>query len=80
MKIYIKPSVEKELRKIPKAEFRKIAKKLRILPQDPYAGKPLKGKYRNKYSIRAWPYRIVYEVRSDRIIVYSVAHRQGVYK
>jgi addiction module RelE/StbE family toxin len=79
MKLFYKPQALKQLKKLPKSEARKVLKKLEKLPDDPFVGKPLKGEFEGLMSLRAWPYRIIYEVRKKEI-VYSVSHRQGVYK
>ena len=80
MEISYKPAVFKQLRKIPKVELKKIFKKLEILKNDPYAGKPLKGELKGLYSVKPWPYRIIYEINPKKIVIYSIAHRQGSYK
>jgi mRNA interferase RelE/StbE len=80
MEIFYKPSVFKQLKKIPKVELKKIFKKLEALKDDPYVGKPLKGKFKGLCSIKPWPYRIIYEITSKKIIIFSISHRQGSYK
>jgi len=54
---------------------------LAAITRDPYAGKKLHGKNKNFYSIRIWPYRMIYRIAKDRslIIVTRIGHRQGVY-
>ncbi len=78
----VKPSVEKELNKLPKADYYKILTALSVLAKNPYSGKKLAGIYQNCYSVRVWPYRIVYQIYKKAlvILVISVGHRQGVYK
>lgn len=80
LRIEYRPGVYKQLKKIPKVEQRKIMRKLEILAADPYSGKLLQGEYERFSSLQAWPYRIIYEVKKDSILVYSIKHRQGVYK
>ena len=79
MRIEYKSTVLKQLKKIPHAEIAKIVKKIEFLPENPMIGKPLKGELEGLRSVRAWPYRIVYEIRGEKIIIISVAHRQSVY-
>lgn len=74
------PKVFKQLKRIPKTEQRKIFRKLENVTKDPRIGKFLTGKYQGFLSLRAWPYRILYTIDRDVIIVYSIAHRQGAYK
>lgn len=80
MKLEYKPRAVKQLKKLPKTEVKKIIKKLELLAKEPTAGKILKGELEGLRSLRAWPYRIIYEVKKTSLIIYSVAHRQGAYK
>lgn len=80
MNLEYKPNVVKQLKKLPHSEKKKVIRKLELLTTDPQAGKSLKGEFEGLYSLRAWPYRIIYEITKTTIIVYSVGHRQGVYK
>lgn len=79
-KVTLKKRAVKEFEKLPRIERDKVAKKLKILGVDPYAGKYLQGRYKGLLSLRAWPYRIIYEVKRDSVLIYSVAHRQSSYK
>ena len=79
MKIEYKPSAVKQIKKIHLSDQKKIIKKLELLSQNPFSGKTLKGELGGLRSIRAWPYRIVYEIKEKSLIVISVAHRQSVY-
>lgn len=80
MKLEYKPQAVKQLKKLPKTEVIKIIRKLELLAKDSTAGKQLKGELADLRSLRAWPYRIVYKVTSDSVVIYSIVHRQGVYK
>ena len=80
MKLEYRPQAVKQLKKLPKTEIKKVIRKLELLAADKEAGKQLKGELDGLYSLRAWPYRIIYEIKSSSILIYSVAHRLGVYK
>jgi len=80
MILLYKPQAVKQLKKLPQSEKKKIIRKLELLATDPSAGKALKGELEGLYSIRAWPYRIVYKISGKSVIIFSVAHRQGVYR
>ena len=71
-----------ELIKLPKHDQQKIKKKLAVLLNEPALGKKLSGEFSGIRSLRAWPYRILYEIQDDkeRIEVVKIAHRQGVYR
>ncbi len=80
MKIELTPTAKKQLKKLPKSEAKKIARKLFTLEISPYSGKKLEGKLKDRYSLRAWPYRIIYVITRNAIQVETIEHRQGVYK
>ncbi|OGG14799.1 hypothetical protein A2773_06895 [Candidatus Gottesmanbacteria bacterium RIFCSPHIGHO2_01_FULL_39_10] len=80
MNLSYKPQVIKQLKKLPLSEKKKVIRKLELLANDPLTGKQLKGELAGFRSLRVWPYRIIYEISKDEITVYSIAHRQGVYK
>lgn len=82
MKVQLTRESAKQLQKITPVDQKKIYKKLESLPEDYKEGKKLKGELSGLYSMRVWPYRIVYEINSkdEAIVVHLIAHRQGVYK
>ena len=80
MKIIYSSKARKQLTKIPKKELKKIFPKIEKLSLDPMAGKYLKGEYGGFLSLRAWPYRIIYKIEDNTLTIFSIAHRQGVYK
>lgn len=80
MKIELTQTAKKQLKKIPKPETAKVARKLISLQTSPYLGKKLEGKLKDRYSVRAWPYRIIYVINNNTIIIDTIEHRQGVYK
>jgi len=73
MKLYYKPQVVKQLKKFPKSEKRKLVNKLEKLKEDPNTGKKLKGELEGLRSLRVWPYRVTYELKGNKIIIYSIA-------
>ncbi|OGD62018.1 hypothetical protein A2160_00435 [Candidatus Beckwithbacteria bacterium RBG_13_42_9] len=80
MKLEYKPQVLKQLKKISLNEKKKIIRKLENLLEDPLAGKPLKGELEGLKSLRAWPYRIIYQLNKKSIVIFSISHRQSAYK
>jgi mRNA-degrading endonuclease RelE of RelBE toxin-antitoxin system len=83
MKLFLTADAEKQFRKLPKPEQRKIEKKLKLLSVNPHAGKKLTGDYAQERSIRAWPYRIIYglatHTEQEAVIVFAILHRQWAY-
>lgn len=81
MEIELTPTAKKQLKKLPKSEVKKIARKLFSLESNPHSAKKLEGKLKDRYVIRAWPYRIIYViVHNSKIQIEIIEHRQGVYK
>ena len=79
-RIIITDKAIKDLRKIPRREQKKIKKKLFLLKENIFSGKKLAKDLKNYYSLRAWPYRIIYEIIKGDVWVVKVQHRQGVYR
>lgn len=75
-----KPIVIKQLKKLPLSQKKKIIRKLELLSSHPQSGKMLKGELEGFYSFRVWPYRIIYKIQAKSLIIFSIAHRQSVYK
>lgn len=71
---------EKDLDSLPPPEKKKVIKKLLFLENNPLSGKLLTGKLEDIRSLKAWPYRILYEFKDLKVIVHRITHRQGAYK
>lgn len=80
--VRILPKVRKNLSKLPQKNRAKIELALLMLAKDPYLGSKLHGDLRDSYKLKVWPYRIVYRIYQQQliIVVIEIAHRQGVYK
>jgi addiction module RelE/StbE family toxin len=72
----------KQLKRLPKGKQVKVLKRIEQLKENPQAGKKLKGKFRQLWSLKIWPYRVIYRYFSRKRIVFInvVQHRQAVYK
>ncbi len=82
MLVVLSKDSQKQYERLSKTEQVKLRKKLHALEQNPYSGKKLTGELKGIYSLRAWPYRILYEVSETekRVEIHKIAHRQGAYK
>lgn len=79
--VILSKKAESDFARLPNTEKKKIMKKLAILGTEPLDGKPLQGELAGLYSLRAWPYRIIYQFQKpDKVIVHYISHRQGAYK
>lgn len=81
-KVVVVPTAQKSFNRLPKNIRDRIVTALRKLQETPRIGKPLKGEFAGKYSLRVWPYRIIYRVFEEQLLVevIDIGHRQGVYK
>jgi mRNA interferase RelE/StbE len=79
--LVFKRSVAKDLRNIPRADVRKILKRIEALVDDPRPEGSKKLTQREFYRIRQGTYRIIYEIVDDALIiqVIKVAHRSKAY-
>ena len=80
--VVLKKAAQKSFNKIDKRYKKRIIQTIFALAENPYLGKQLEGDLRGFYSTRVWPYRIVYKVYQQDlvILVVEIAHRQGAYK
>ncbi len=72
----------KQLERIPASHRDDLRRALTSLASSPFSGKKLEGLFEGRYSLRVWPYRIIYSLQKKMLLVTVIAigHRQGVYK
>lgn len=72
---------QKQLNKIPLKYKKKIQHAIDYLAQDPFSGKKMHGEYQGRYTLRVWPYRVIYRIEKKKVlvIVLAISHRQAVY-
>ncbi len=80
--LYVTPRARKGLAKVEAHYQKKIATALLFIRQDPYSGKKLTGEFKGHCTVRVWPYRIVYAIKTKDqvVIIIAIGHRQGIYK
>ncbi len=81
--IEFRPSVLKNLERFPKRDLVRIKKKIEELGRD--LPEPNTTKMKGNHSfhrVRTGDYRIIYEIRDDRLIILivKIGHRKDVYK
>lgn len=81
-KVQLARKAEKNLDRISEPWQGRIIIILRKLATYPYLGKKLEGRYKDDYSIRVWPYRIIYTIKKKQLIVevIEIEHRGGAYR
>jgi mRNA-degrading endonuclease RelE of RelBE toxin-antitoxin system len=77
----IKPKARKNLDNIPLDYRLRIIETMDEIVLNPFLGKKLSGKRDGQYSMRVWPYRIIYIIKKRELIIFviDIDHRQGVY-
>lgn len=82
MKVFLSNQATKHYSKLPKVDQKKLNKKMHALELESLAGKKLKGQLEGLHSLRAWPYRIIYQIdqKSKEVWIVEILHRQSVYK
>lgn len=82
-KVIFKPSVEKDLRSLPKSIVKRIFKYINVLKEDPFPRPSIKlAGAEQLYRIRIGDYRMIYAVDRDnqQVIIQYVRHRKDVYR
>ena len=79
--LVLKPRAKKELANLEDADRVKARIVLEAILSNPFSGKKLTGELPNQYSMRAWPFRVVYEIRKKELIilVLRIRHRKDAY-
>lgn len=81
MEIIFSDDFRKDFKKIKDELTRlKIIKHIKKLEQLPESGKPLQYDLKNYRTVRMHPYRILYRLEEDKIIIVCFDHRRDVYK
>ena len=81
MQIIFSEEFRKDFKKIKDKSIRlRIINHLKKLEQLPESGKPLQHHLKGHRSIRVPPFRIIYRLEQDKIIINCFDHRKDVYK
>jgi mRNA-degrading endonuclease RelE of RelBE toxin-antitoxin system len=81
MEIIFSQEFAEEYKKIKDNATRlRIIKQIKKLEQQPDVGKPLKHELKNHRSLRVPPFRVIYRIEQDRILINCFEHRDKVYR
>ena len=81
--IVYKPSVEKDLRSLPRSTVMRVTKQIDALRDDPVSRHSVKlTGSKGLYRIRVGDYRVIYGVDQDakQVTIHYVRHRRDVYR
>jgi addiction module RelE/StbE family toxin len=72
---------ERDFKKIrDRAGQEKLEKQIRKITENPNFGKPLRYGLRGEWPIYLKPFRLIYKVEADRLILLRFEHRKEVYE
>ncbi len=57
----------------------RLEKQIRKIAESPESGKPLRYGLKGEWTVRVVPYRLIYAVQEDRLILLRFEHRKNVY-
>jgi len=81
VRITFSEGFEKQFKKIKDNQTKeKIIKHIKKILEDPLIGKPLKYDLKGERTLYIKPYRLIYAIKQDEIILLRFLHRDGVYK
>ena len=79
--IVYKKSVERDLKKLSKAEAHRVMNQIEEeLPQKADTYPVLKGQFAGLRKYRVGDYRVVYAILGDDVLVLRIGHRKDIYK
>lgn len=80
--VEVKKKAKKEIQALPRKDQKRIFAAFDVLAENPFEGKKLEGKYEGAWSLRVWPYRILYTIHQEivTVVVLRVGHRKDVYR
>jgi mRNA interferase RelE/StbE len=81
-KIYFKASVEKDFKKIPNKDTRKILQRIDLLTVEPRPINCEKLSDQERYRIRQGRYRIIYSIQDNELTIWivKIGHRKDIYR
>jgi len=80
-KITYKKSVIRDLKKINKADLKKLTGKIeKELSTKPESSPALKGEFAGLRKLRVGNYRVIYAILDKEVLILRIGHRKEVYK
>ena len=79
--VVLKKKAEKQYNGLPEKDREKVLATLQGLRENPWQGKKLQGELSGLFSLRVWPYRIIYTIEKQivTVTVVAIGQRKDVY-
>ncbi len=72
---------ERDVKKTKSSSLKeKLEKQIRKITENPEFGKPLRYGLKGEWTIYVKPYRLIYAVQGDRLLLLRFEHRKDVYE
>jgi mRNA interferase RelE/StbE len=78
--IEFKPRAVKDLKNLSLENRRRIAEKIAVLENDLSGDVKRLTNFTPEYRLRVGDYRVLFEIESQRVIIYRVVHRREAYR
>jgi len=78
--ILVTRKFESKLKSLDNAMLKKAMKQIEKIKENPELGKPLRYTLRGERSMHTGPYRLIYSVLGEKLILLRFMHRKSVYK
>jgi len=78
--VELKPRAIKDLKSIPKTDARRIVERLKLLEENLQGDVRKLTKHTPEYRCRAGNWRVLFEIESEKIIVYRILQRKVAYR
>jgi len=78
VRITLSNTFKKNIKKLNQFDKDKLGKQIKKIIENPSVGKPLKYK-RGERSLYIKPFRLIYAIRNNEIILLKFGHRKSVY-
>jgi mRNA-degrading endonuclease RelE of RelBE toxin-antitoxin system len=70
--IFLTQPAKNFLKKIDMISRKRLVSAIELIKEKPYEGKVLKGPFKNKLSWRVGKYRIIYQIRENKLYIFIV--------
>jgi len=74
------PSFLRRIRRLNKEAQARIIREIKVLSTNPYVGKPLRGEWKGIRSLKIGDYRVLYQIKGNKVFLLVVGHRKRIYK
>jgi mRNA interferase RelE/StbE len=78
--IEIRSRAEKDLRRVPKRDGKRIAEAIMTLSSGLHGDVKRLTNFTPEYRLRIGDWRVLFEVEDDRIVIYRILHRREAYR